>query len=55
MGPMPPLLLLPTETQTKEAEIPQQHMLIRALLEVRPETNAVHTITLHIMTLKNIF
>ncbi|PWA45120.1 nucleic acid-binding, OB-fold protein [Artemisia annua] len=39
MGPMAPFLLPPPEVETQETEMPQQHMPIRALLEVKPETN----------------
>ncbi|PWA48597.1 hypothetical protein CTI12_AA489050 [Artemisia annua] len=40
MGPLPPLLPPPTEPNAAEADVPGQHMPIRALLEVKPETNA---------------
>ena len=45
MGPLPPLLAPPTEPDSQEPEMPQRHMSIRGLLEVKPETNVVRIIT----------
>ncbi|PWA54050.1 hypothetical protein CTI12_AA386660 [Artemisia annua] len=52
MGPMPPMLPAPTETDTHEAQMSQRYMPISALLEVKPETNALRPFTIEAVITK---
>ena len=45
----PSLLPAPAEPDTQEAEVVHNHMSIRSLLEVKPETNVVCTIFVVVM------
>ena len=41
LGPLPPLLPPPAETNVGQPDVPSQHITIRQLLDVKPETNTV--------------